>query len=215
MTSQATDPGYLAQPVGDFLAALAARAPAPAGGSAAALAVALAAGLCAKTARLSARQLTAERAEHLMTSAEQILAAAASLIDADALAYREVIAQTRHAASRAPVSSAPADPEPGAGQAGLAAALSAAADVPLRVVELAADVTELAARLAIEGNPALRGDAITGALLAQAGARAAATLVAVDLATAPGDPRHSRAGELLTRISRLTDRIATPPGQPV
>ena len=87
-----TEPaGYLGQPLGGFLDGLAAGTAAPAGGSAAALAIAIAAGLCAKSARLSVRQLTADQAEQLIAAAERIRTAAASLIDADALAYRDVI----------------------------------------------------------------------------------------------------------------------------
>src|SRR5207245_1328432 len=73
-------------------------APAPAGGSAAALVLAQAAALCAKCARLSARQLTAERAAALTDEAEQILATAASLIDQDPLAYGAVIEALRRRA---------------------------------------------------------------------------------------------------------------------
>ncbi len=53
-------------------------------------------------------------------------------------------------------------------------ALSGAAAVPMQVVEVAAQVAQVAAYLAREGNPNLRGDAITAAALAEAGARAAA-----------------------------------------
>jgi formiminotetrahydrofolate cyclodeaminase len=84
----------------------------------------------------------------------------------------------------------------------LAAALSAAADVPMQVVELAAEVTELAAGLAAEGNQALRGDAITAALLAQAGARGAAALVSINLAAMPDDARPGRAQRVLAQIGR-------------
>ena len=53
----------------------------------------------------------------------------------------------------------------------LAAALSVAADVPMRIAEIGAQVTALAARLAVHGHPNLHGDAITAALLAEAGTR--------------------------------------------
>lgn len=95
---------------------------------------------------------------------------------------------------------ADAPSEPGGQDAGLAAALSAAADVPLRLVELAVPVTALAATLAAEGNPALRGDAQAAGLLAQAAARAAACLVRINLDGVPDDPRHARADALLARI---------------
>ncbi len=180
---------YAGLPVGAFLEALAAGSPAPAGGSAAALVLAQAAALCAKSARLSARQLTAERAAALTDEAEQILATAASLIDEDSRAYRAVIEQIRRRAG-------------GSDAAGrLAAALSGAAEVPMRLVELAVPVASLAAALAADGNPALRGDTITAALLAHAAARSAAALVSINLADAPGDPRPARAAELLAGLA--------------
>ena len=77
----------------------------------------------------------------------------------------------------------------------IAAALSAAADVPMEIVQLAVPVARLAARLAADGNPNLRGDAIAGALLAEAGARSAAILVGINLAGADDD-RTARAAQL-------------------
>ena len=231
--------GYAGLPVGAFLDALAAGSAAPAGGSAVALVLAQAAALCAKTARLSARQLTAERAGPLTAEAEQVRARAASLIDDDARAYRAVLEQTRPRAgeSETPGQSGPTGPsghtEPSAaagesgsagqnrtagesGSAGqnrsagesgaagrLVAALSDAADVPLRMVELSVPVARLAATLAAGGNPALRGDAVAAGLLAQASARAAAELVTINLAAMPDDPRHARAADLLAAIAEV------------
>jgi formiminotetrahydrofolate cyclodeaminase len=77
----------------------------------------------------------------------------------------------------------------------VAAALSGAADVPLAVAEAAADVAVLAALVAHEGNDRLRGDALVAAELAEAGARAAAELVAINLAGSD-DPRIGRAKDL-------------------
>ncbi|HUJ04547.1 MAG TPA: cyclodeaminase/cyclohydrolase family protein [Streptosporangiaceae bacterium] len=195
-----TQPDSFAElPVGQFLDALAAGTPAPAGGSAAALTVAQAAALCAKAARLSARQLTAERAGQLTIEAERIRFQVAALIDADAVAYRAVIDQARHAAAVGNT----------ADSVGLLAqALSLAADVPMQVVEHAAQIAEIAAPLAAYGNPALRGDAVTAALLAQAGARSAATLVTVNLADAPDDPRPARAFDLLSGIAQAVGKAA-------
>ena len=52
---------------------------------------------------------------------------------------------------------------------------------PLEIARVAADLAELAAELAINGNPNLTGDAIAGALLAEAAAQAASRLVAINL----------------------------------
>jgi methenyltetrahydrofolate cyclohydrolase len=188
-------PSYADIPVGTFLDALCAGTPAPAAGSAAALVLAQAAALCAKAARLSSRQLTADRAARLVTEAEQIRSRAASLIDEDPLAYQAVIDQTRllGGQSRAEASAAGSADD-------LAAALSASADVPMKVVELSVPVASMAAVLAESGKPALRGDAITAGLLAQAAARAAAVLVRINLAGLPSDPRHARADAWLADI---------------
>jgi len=61
-------------------------------------------------------------------------------------------------------------------------------------------VSAIAATLAADGNQALQGDALAAGLLAQAAARAAACLVRINLAAAPGDPRHARADALLASI---------------
>jgi methenyltetrahydrofolate cyclohydrolase len=148
--------------------------------------------LCAKAARLSASKLTGARADAMVQEAERIRAEAASLIDEDPLAYRAVIEQSRR-------------PPGEARDAGLAAALSDAADVPLRIVELSVPAAGLAAVLAAECKPALRGDAITAGELAGAAARAAATLVAINLARAPDDPRHSRARDM---VAAIEDKLA-------
>ena len=203
-------PGYLDQQVGTFLDELAAGTPAPAGGSAAALVIAQAAALCAKAARLSARQLTAERADQLTAQAERIRTTAASLIDEDARGYRGVIEAIRRTArpgdAAAPSGSAPNPGGQAANPGELAEALSRAAEVPMRLVELATPVAELAATLAAEGNPALHGDVLTAALLAQAGARAATALISINLAAAPHDTRPGRAVRLLAEIAGSVDR---------
>ena len=182
------EPPYLDLPVGRFLGLLAGPEPAPSGGGAAALAVSMAASLCAMTARLSARQLSPGDAETLTHDTERMATTAASLIQADADSYAAVIAARRSAG-----------PEPGP----VAAALSAAADVPMQIAELAVPVAETAARLAAGGNPNLRGDAVAGALLAAAGAGAAAVLVGINLAEAPDDGRPARAVRLADEAAAL------------
>ena len=181
-------PAPLAQrPVAVYLDALASAEPVPAAGSAAALTIAQGAALCAKVARLSAGRLPADRAGELISRAERAAAAAAALIDSDAAAYLDVIAATRRGE----------DP---------ASALSAASDVPMRMVELAAEVAEVAAGLTASAKPAVRGDARSAGLLAQAGARAAATLIGVNLAGS-ADPRKAQAIRLLDQIARSLDNV--------
>jgi len=192
---------YLDLPVGRFLELLAGAEPAPSGGGAAALAVSMGAGLGAMAARLSARQLAGEAAA-LASDLERTATAAASLIQADADSYAAVIAAHRSAG-------------PKSEQA--AAALAAAADVPMQIAELAVPVARAAARLAADGNPSLRGDAITGALLAAAGARASAVLVGINLAAQPEDGRPAHAARLAGEAAALAAAAAQSipsPGRP-
>jgi methenyltetrahydrofolate cyclohydrolase len=186
---------YLDLPVSRFLGLLAGPDPAPSGGGAAALAVSMGAGLCAMTARLSQRQLP--DAGTLTDDLERVTAAAASLIGADADSYQEVLAARRRSA----------------GPERVAAALSAAAAVPMEIIELAVPVARSAARLAADGNPNLRGDAVTGALLAEAGARSAAVLVGINLAGAADDGRPARAAKLVGEVAALAS-AAQRAGQP-
>jgi methenyltetrahydrofolate cyclohydrolase len=201
MTAQPS-PAYLDMPVGRFLAALSATTPDPGGGAVAALAVTLAAGLCVMTAGLSARRLPA--AERLAEQARQLRDRAAPLAQADAEAYRTVLAALR-ARGSAP------DGGPDRAPPDLAAALSQASAVPMEVAEIGAEVAALAAAIAAGGNPSVRGDAIAAALLAAAGARTAATLVRINLAGpggTDGDGRVARADLLAAEADRLSGEAA-------
>ena len=184
---------YLEQPLGGFLDSVASGEPAPSGGGAAAVAVALAAGLSGMSARLSADHLLdavglAERADHLRQRV-------APLAQEDASAYGRVLAAQHE------------DGDPEDRRERLREALSVAADVPLAIAEAGAEVAEIAARLAREGNPNLRGDAVAAALLAEAGVRAAEVLVRIN--TAAGgifDDRLGRASELAARAGGAARR---------
>lgn len=215
--------GYLGLPVGQFLDALSATTPDPSGGAIAALAVAFAAGLCMMVAGLSARHRPAGQAdrkpgaeagaghsaepergaepgagrgaepergaEALAERARQLRDRVAPLAYADAEGYRAVLAALR------------ARDEPAR-----RAALSEASAVPMQVTQIGAEVAGIAAALAARGNPRLRGDAITAALLAAAGSRAAAVLVRINLAGdagAAGDARPGEAERLAAEAARL------------
>jgi len=75
--------------------------------------------------------------------------------------------------------------------------------VPMEVAEIGAEVAAVAATIAAAGNPNVRGDAITAALLAASGARAAAVLVRINLTGAEGDGRPARAEQLAAEAARL------------
>lgn len=159
-------------------AALIARAePAPGGGAGAAAACAIAAALVEKAAALTSG------ASASAVRASAIRGRALALADEDAEAYGAVIAALRM----------PAGEER---ERRRQAALSYAADVPLEIAELGAEVAELARGLERDGNPNLAGDAAVAARLAAAAAAGAARLVAINLAEHPDDPRVRRAAEL-------------------
>jgi methenyltetrahydrofolate cyclohydrolase len=171
-----TGTSYLGQQLGDFIDLVASREAAPGGGAVAAVTVSLAAGLVGMAARLSERQVPDSAS--LVTEAERLRRRSERLADEDAAAYRAVLAAYRAARSDA-TSKAHEDIE---------AALDGAARVPLEMARLAAETAVLGARLALEGNPRLRGDATTAVLLAQAAARSAAQLVRLDVDEGDGDP---------------------------
>jgi formiminotetrahydrofolate cyclodeaminase len=181
---------YLERPLADFLDSVASGEPAPGGGAVAAVAVALAAGLSGMAAHLSVDHL-ADAAE-LAERAERLRRRVAPLAQEDATAYGHVLAAYR--------TSDDGDLEER--QRRIRMALSAASDVPLAIAEVGAMVAEIAARLAREGNPNLRGDAVAAALLAEAGARAAAVLVEINMAAGEiADDRLGRVGEFVARAA--------------
>lgn len=152
--------------VDGFLAAVAAREPAPSGGAVAAVTVATAAGLVAMAARFSGRL---PGANDIATAADELRTDVVALTDADAAAYGAVLAAYRMPADR---------PDR---RAEIRRALCGAAAVPLRIAAAGARVAELAADVAAHGNPNLAGDAHTATLLAEAATRAAANLVRINV----------------------------------
>lgn len=185
MTDIGTVPNYAELPLGRFLDMVASREPAPGGGASAAVTVALAAALTGMAARFSTDKLA--DAETLAATAEELRGRVMPLARADATAYGRVLDAYRTQRD---------DEERRRHK--IREALSGAADVPLSIAEIGAEVAGIAARLAVEGNPNLRGDAVTATVLAGAGVRAAAALVEINVsAGGADDDRLSRAGELL------------------
>jgi formiminotetrahydrofolate cyclodeaminase len=176
---------YLGLPLGGFLDLVASREPAPGGGASAAVAVALAAALTAMAARFSTEHLA--DADGLAGRAEGLRGEVVLLARADAVAYGRVLDANR----------APRDVGEEERRQRIREALTEAADVPLSIAGIGAEVVGISARLAEEGNPNLRGDAVTAAVLAGAGVRAAATLVEINVsAGGADDERLSRVAEL-------------------
>lgn len=190
--------GYLDLTLGQFLDQIAAREPAPGGGAAAAVAVAMAAGLVAMAARFSGDRL--EHAEDVVTQAEMLRLRVAPLAQADADAYQKVIEAL----------ALPREPSTKARELRsqtIRRALEGAANVPLKIAEIGADVAELAATVAESGNPSLRGDAVTAGLLAAAGARSTARLI--DINVGARDERALLAARLAETAADAARRAAT------
>jgi methenyltetrahydrofolate cyclohydrolase len=188
------DDPLLAQPVRDLLEALAEPAALPAGGSAAAIAVAMGAALLTMTARISDGHWPDAGA--CAAQAEALRRRAAPLAHKDAEAFSEVLRLQREHA----------------GDAELGRAFDRAADLPLRIAEVGADVAELAAHAAPRVDPKVHGDAAAAAVLAQAGTGIAAHLVAINLATSEGDERIRRADELAEAATDAARRAVAAEG---
>jgi formiminotetrahydrofolate cyclodeaminase len=177
----------------EVVALLAAREPAPGGGSAAALTAALAAALtemAAAYAPSSEAEGGAEaqaRSREIRIQAAELRAGLLELAEDDMSSYGPVLDALALETS---------DP---AREARVRAALELAAEVPLAIAASAAEVGELAAA-AVEAGPAqLVGDATAAAVLAEAATRAAARLVELNLADSPRDRRLGAAEQLAQR----------------
>lgn len=175
--------------VAELLDRIAAREPAPGGGSAAAWAAATAGALVQMAAAfgLSRADADRDRLSAVADRAAELRARELELAEQDERSYAPVLEAVRMEAS---------DP---ARDARLAAALSAAAEVPLAVAAGAAELAELAGTMVRDGSPQLVGDATAAALLAEAATRAAVRLVELNLAQAPQDGRLHVAAELAAR----------------
>lgn len=179
------------QPLERFLDLVAAREPAPGGGAVAAVTVAAAAGLVAMAARFS-DNLLADSAD-LAARADLLRGRALALAGADSEAYAAVLA----------AAGAAREPDPEARDAGIRQALRRAAEVPLDLADLAAQVAGLALRLVEDGNPNLVADAATAILLAEAAGRAAAGLVRVNAEWGKLEPGLMERAEAFVRAAAL------------
>jgi methenyltetrahydrofolate cyclohydrolase len=136
----------------------------------------MSAGLVAMAARVSG-DLGA------VAQAESIRERVAPLASEDAAAYRDALAAMRE----------PAGETSEQRDESIRRALVRAANVPLQIAEAAGNAASLAASVAERGSQAVRGDAAAAALLAAAAARAAANLVAINLATGAENELVARA----------------------
>jgi formiminotetrahydrofolate cyclodeaminase len=186
-------PGEFAdQSLHDLLDSVAAQRPAPGGGCSAAWAAAFGAALVEMAASFTLARPKYAGVHHRMADvrrdAKVLRRRLLELGQADAEAYEPVILAMRmpeHHPERA---------------AKLEAAQSAAAEVPLETAEAAARVAELAAETARVGNLHLKGDSVTGAMIAEGASRAAGRLVEINLAGSD-DARLARAAEAIRRAA--------------
>lgn len=186
---------YSDMPFEELLDTIAAETPAPGGGSVAAFVTEMAASLAAMAARFAHDW---DEAAGAVAQAETLRHRAAPLAGEDAVAYENVLTALRM----------PKELEPEVRNTLIGETLSRAADVPLEIAECAASVAELAAEIAVCGNPNLRGDAAAAAILAFSAARAAANLVEINLATVEGDDRVERARAIVRSAEAATKRAA-------
>lgn len=164
----------------------------PGGGAAAAVCASLAAALVAMAAR-AARDLP--RSAEIVEEARRLAQQALRLADDDAASYARVIA----AGAEEPASSR---------SAAIERALRAAAEVPLEISELASMTARWAAELVRDGSEILQGDALVGALVAEAVARSCLVLAEIDLASSPADARLERAASLVADVHGAVEAAA-------
>ncbi len=175
--------GLREQQLASFLDDVAARTPAPGGGSSAGFALALGAALVEMSAGLAGDAAAASRAGALRAEALE-------LAELDLSSYASVLE-----AERVPRD----DPSR---EARLEQAQLEASGPPLAIAERAAEAAELGAAVARGASPHVRGDALTGTLLAEAAAAAAAQLVEINLESQPAARELERAREARAKASR-------------
>jgi methenyltetrahydrofolate cyclohydrolase len=146
------------QPLERFLDTVGEDTPAPGGGTSSAITAALAAALVEMSGRLASDEEAAEAARGMRADALR-------LAEEELTSYAQVLeAET------------PAD---------RTTALDAASEPPAQIAETAANVAELGVKVAGSSSPAVRGDALTGVILAEAAATAAARLVETNITSGP------------------------------
>jgi methenyltetrahydrofolate cyclohydrolase len=180
------------QPLASFLEEVAQATPAPGGGSSAAVALALGAALVEMSALLAGDERAAARAAELR-------ARGLELAEEELSSYGRVLEAMRLPAD---------DPER---EARVAGALLEASGTPLAIAEGAADAASLGEEVAAASSPSVRGDAVTGTVLAEAAAAAAANLVEVNLAGQQGAPELGRAREARARAGEARAAVAPRP----
>jgi formiminotetrahydrofolate cyclodeaminase len=190
-------PDYMQLSLEQFLDEVASADLLPGAGFVAAYGVAMAAGLVSMTARLSSGHWTEARA--VSAQAETVRHRVTPLAELNARAYQRALSVLKGEEE------GPKDPRDSRDDA-IAEALDEAARIPLQIGESACDVAALAATVAERGEPAVRADAAVAALVSYSSARAAATLVEVNLSTTSADERLAEARNIVGTASLSLER---------
>jgi formiminotetrahydrofolate cyclodeaminase len=180
---------YLDLTLREWLDELARSEGVPGGGSALAFAVTTAAAVLAMAARVSGLH-------GLVAQADALCARAAPLAQRDAASYAAALDARGAAEGRSEQR-----------DWAIGRAFAAAAEPPLEIARVGADVAELAAQLAEVGDSRIRADAFAAAALGVAAARGAVELVRANLTTVGGDPRVAEAELLAAAAERSATRV--------
>lgn len=165
---------------------MAARRPAPGGGASAAWTCAFAAALTEMSAAFTRGDGPGGGGTAVEARAQQLRRSALELAERELDSYAPVLEAMR------------SQPGPGRRQS-IQAALSDAAEAPLAIARRAAEVAELGLVALRNGRDQLRGDAVTGILLAEAACASAVQLVELNLSGVADDVRR-------TEVRRLAER---------
>jgi len=184
--------------VDQWLSDLASDSPTPGGGGAGALTAAASAALISMVCNLSIGRPRYAQHELLLTGvlrqATERRELALSLAEADAEAFQTVLA-----AYKLPRAS---DAEQQERARAIQSALAGAAEVPLRVAAIAADLIRLAGDISGRSNPSVLSDVAVAAVLARAALDSAAVNVEVNLAGLDeGEQRSRLAGQLASHAT--------------
>ncbi len=177
------------RPIADFLRDLSSRAATPGGGSASALVAAVAAALCGMVGQLNDKKDGAAGPLHDMIGpADALMARMQALIDEDIAAFNELSATWKLS-----------DEDP-AHRARKAAAVIAATEKPLEIMEKAVEVMRLAATGLEKSKKNCLSDAGVAGLCAHAALESARLNVMINL---PGIQDEIRRSELCRRADRV------------
>lgn len=179
--------------IGDLLDEVASEAPTPGGGSLAALTGAFAAGLVAMAARSSpgwdGAAATVAQAHVLRRRLEE-------LAPANDEAYEHALTALQ----------LPEELDQESRRRLIGESLERAAALPLAIAEAASNVSELAAVVAEDGDPRVRGDAAVASMLALGATRAAAHLVEINLGVLEADERRMLASRFVADAAAASAR---------